>query len=294
MFRSLIRPSEEPWGRIVVEVGGCDEAACHGVPGPGGGGARRGGMGGRRGGADGDGADEHAADAAPAAADVGVRVARARGALRRGSRRGRARCAGGAGRRRSETGCPANRGSNVRVNQNCLNLTDPDLQGRGQAQNETAIAQDPNNPSAHRRVAERLPPRRRQLLRVVLAATTARTWTDSTPPMGFTRGDRVRRRRAPVLAGRRRHVGGLGHEGQRLPVLPDVQPRRSRVATTRTSRARSTSSARPATAARRGTSRRARSPSSTTRPAAGDGAARQAAHDGRRPPRAARSRTAST
>ncbi len=47
----------------------------------------------------------------------------------------------------SETGCPANRGANVRVNQNCLNLTDPDLQGRGQAQNETAIAQDPNDPS---------------------------------------------------------------------------------------------------------------------------------------------------
>ena len=46
--------------------------------------------------------------------------------------------------------------------------------------------------------------------------------------------------------------------------------------------------------ARRGTSRPVRSPSSTTRPAAGDGAARQAATDGRRPPRAARSRTAST
>ena len=38
-------------------------------------------------------------------------------------------------------------GANVRVNQNCLNLTDPDLQGRGQAQNETSIAQDPNNSS---------------------------------------------------------------------------------------------------------------------------------------------------
>ena len=33
-------------------------------------------------------------------------------------------------------GCAENRGSNVKVNQNCLNLTDPDLQGRGQAQNE--------------------------------------------------------------------------------------------------------------------------------------------------------------
>ena len=44
------------------------------------------------------------------------------------------------------TGCPANRGSNVQVNQDCQNLTDPDLAGRGQAQNETAVAQDPAHP----------------------------------------------------------------------------------------------------------------------------------------------------
>jgi hypothetical protein len=42
--------------------------------------------------------------------------------------------------------CPHNFGSNVLVNQNCLNVTDPDLQGRAQAQNETAIAQNPFNP----------------------------------------------------------------------------------------------------------------------------------------------------
>src|SRR5450755_1932294 len=42
--------------------------------------------------------------------------------------------------------CPRNFGPNVLVNQNCLNVTDPDLQGRGQAQNETAIAQNPFNP----------------------------------------------------------------------------------------------------------------------------------------------------
>ena len=36
--------------------------------------------------------------------------------------------------------------------------------------------------------------------------------------MGFTRGDAFGGVRAPVLAGRRRHVGGLGHQGQRLPV----------------------------------------------------------------------------
>ena len=35
-------------------------------------------------------------------------------------------------------------------------------------------------------------------------------------------------RRASVLAGRRRHVGRVRHEGQRLPVVPDVHARRGR------------------------------------------------------------------
>src|SRR3954451_18197280 len=47
----------------------------------------------------------------------------------------------------SETGCPRNRGANVRVNQECENLSDPDLAGRGQSQNETSIALDPYHPS---------------------------------------------------------------------------------------------------------------------------------------------------
>ena len=42
--------------------------------------------------------------------------------------------------------CGGNIGSNVKVNQNCLNISDGDLQGRGQAQNETAVAIDPNDP----------------------------------------------------------------------------------------------------------------------------------------------------
>ena len=44
-------------------------------------------------------------------------------------------------------GCTSKIQSNVKVNQNCLNLSDPNLQGRGQAQNETSIAQDPLNPN---------------------------------------------------------------------------------------------------------------------------------------------------
>jgi hypothetical protein len=87
----------------------------------------------------------------------------------------------------SETGCPANRGANVRVNQNCLNLSDPDLQGRGQAQNETAIAQDPNNLS--RIVASQNDYRRGDGgCYTGYSSNGGRTWTDSTPPMGFTRG----------------------------------------------------------------------------------------------------------
>src|SRR5207247_1886091 len=44
------------------------------------------------------------------------------------------------------SGCYGNHGANVKVNQNCLNITDPDLAGRAQAQNETWVAVNPNNP----------------------------------------------------------------------------------------------------------------------------------------------------
>src|ERR1041385_6161470 len=46
---------------------------------------------------------------------------------------------------RGSDACPNNLSSNIKVNQNCLNLSDPDLQGRGQAQNEEFIKVDPNN-----------------------------------------------------------------------------------------------------------------------------------------------------
>src|SRR5437870_13818789 len=48
---------------------------------------------------------------------------------------------------RGSDSCPTNQASNIKVNQNCLNLTEPDLQGRGQAQNEESIAADPNQPN---------------------------------------------------------------------------------------------------------------------------------------------------
>jgi hypothetical protein len=85
------------------------------------------------------------------------------------------------------TGCPVNRGANVRVNQDCLNLSDPDLQGRGQAQNETAIAQDPNDSS--RMIASSNDYRRGDSnCYSYHSGDGGRSWQDSTPPMGFTRG----------------------------------------------------------------------------------------------------------
>ncbi|HWG61302.1 MAG TPA: sialidase family protein [Streptosporangiaceae bacterium] len=83
--------------------------------------------------------------------------------------------------------CPSNIGSNVLVNQNCLNVTDPDLQGRGQAQNETAIAQNPVNPSQlvggyndYRRGDGNC--------YGAFSGNGGASWTDTTLPMGFTRG----------------------------------------------------------------------------------------------------------
>jgi hypothetical protein len=85
------------------------------------------------------------------------------------------------------SGCPTDRGANVHVNQNCLNLTDPDLQGRGQAQNETAIAQDPSSPR-HMIASSNDYRRGDGNCYSYYSGDGGRSWQDSTPPMGFTRG----------------------------------------------------------------------------------------------------------
>lgn len=87
-------------------------------------------------------------------------------------------------------GCRANRGSNVKVNVNCLNLTDADLQGRGQAQNETSIAVDPNHPD-HVVAAYNDYRRGDGTCGVSYSLNGGRTWADTTTPNGFTRGDFV-------------------------------------------------------------------------------------------------------
>jgi hypothetical protein len=97
----------------------------------------------------------------------------------------RPQVASGAG---AGSGCPTNRGSNVRVNQDCQNLSDTDLAGRGQAQNETAIAVDPTE--ASHLVASSNDYRRGDSSCITsYSGDNGRSWTDSSPPTGFTRGD---------------------------------------------------------------------------------------------------------
>jgi hypothetical protein len=87
----------------------------------------------------------------------------------------------------SNDGCSLNLGNNVKVNQNCLNLTDPAFQGRGQAQNETAIAYDPKNPQ--HLVATFNDYRRGDgNCYGAFSLDGGRTWTDTTIPMSFTSG----------------------------------------------------------------------------------------------------------
>jgi hypothetical protein len=87
----------------------------------------------------------------------------------------------------SDDGCPVNLGSNIKVNQNCLNITDPSLQGRAQAQNETTIAQDPLNPE-HVVASSNDYRRGDGNCFSEYSLNGGSSWTDTSIPMGFTRG----------------------------------------------------------------------------------------------------------
>lgn len=87
----------------------------------------------------------------------------------------------------SDDGCPQNLGDNVKVNQNCLNISDTNLQGRGQAQNETSIAEDTFHPD--NLVASFNDYRRGDgNCYGAFSHDAGRSWTDTTIPMGFTNG----------------------------------------------------------------------------------------------------------
>ncbi len=83
--------------------------------------------------------------------------------------------------------CPSRLGSNVKVNQNCLNVSDPDLQGRAQANNETSIAQDPFAPR-HLVASDNNYIRGDGTCGAHYSLDGGQKWTDSTVPNGFTRG----------------------------------------------------------------------------------------------------------
>jgi len=87
----------------------------------------------------------------------------------------------------STDGCFGNRGSNIRVNQNCLNVTDTDLQGRAQTQTEPSIAEDPQHPG---NLVAGLNDYRTGDSNCYSAFSRdgGQSWTDAAVPIGFSRG----------------------------------------------------------------------------------------------------------
>src|SRR5579863_2221491 len=83
--------------------------------------------------------------------------------------------------------CANSLGNNIKVNQNCLNLSDVTLQGRGQANNETAIAVNPNNASD---LVSGANDYRRGDGNCYgdYSLDNAKHWNDTTIPMSFTNG----------------------------------------------------------------------------------------------------------
>src|SRR3984893_8483142 len=87
----------------------------------------------------------------------------------------------------SNANCGGAKGSNIKVNQDCLNVSDSSLQGRSQAQNETAIAQDPNEP-AHMVAAFNDYRRGDGTCGTAWSVDGGASWQDSTLPNGFVYG----------------------------------------------------------------------------------------------------------
>jgi hypothetical protein len=87
----------------------------------------------------------------------------------------------------SASGCAENLGDNVKVNQGCQNVSDPALAGRGEAQNEEAIAINPSDPSQV--VASQNDYRRGDgNCYSEYSGDGGKSWSDSTDPMSFTYG----------------------------------------------------------------------------------------------------------
>jgi hypothetical protein len=87
----------------------------------------------------------------------------------------------------SQGNCSANLGNNVKVNQNCLNLSDANLQGRGQANNEPSISVDPFD-SQDLVASDNNYIRGDGTCGAYFSQTGGRTWSNTTVPNGFTNG----------------------------------------------------------------------------------------------------------
>lgn len=98
---------------------------------------------------------------------------------------------GGANYFPSSTGqCPRSLGNAVKVNQNCLNLSDPTLQGRGQANNEPSIAVNPFN-SQLLVASDNDYVRGDATCGSYVSVDGGQSWSDTTAPNGFTTGPTV-------------------------------------------------------------------------------------------------------
>lgn len=92
-----------------------------------------------------------------------------------------------AGKAVSAPACSQRLGADIKVNQNCLNVSDSDLAGRGQSQNETWISVNPNNRG--QLVATYNDYRRGDgTCGVTYSSDGGKSWTDATAPNGFVRG----------------------------------------------------------------------------------------------------------
>jgi hypothetical protein len=126
-----------------------------------------------------------------AARVVGARsAARTARAARRAAARGVHRVQSNVTPSPGSIGCQTRLGPNVKENQNCVNVSDPDLLGRGQAQNETTIAADPNSPG-HLVAGANDYRRGDGGCGYYYSRDGGTNWGDDLIPSGFVRGDSV-------------------------------------------------------------------------------------------------------
>lgn len=88
---------------------------------------------------------------------------------------------------RGSNTCSENLASNIKVNQNCLNISDPTLQGRAQAENETSIAVNPLNTNEMIAAANDYRQGDGQCF-PSYSTDGGRTWNDAGVPSLFTTG----------------------------------------------------------------------------------------------------------